>query len=117
MHPDTIVRQTGAAELDLRLWDVQVVYALCHTDTIVYVGRSRCLPRRLLQHRAETRYNFDRVLYWETEPVDLLRKERALQRYLRPVWNRYSKTGPLTRTDLRVLRDMGINPRQDQVIP
>lgn len=52
------------------------IYFLIRKDEIVYVGRSSSIARRILQHHAKRRIEFDRYAYLIWKPEEIAELER-----------------------------------------
>ena len=67
------------------------VYFLFRDNSVVYVGQSTHVPRRIAQHIRAGRMQFDRVSVLPTETKNLLRVEAD---YIRELTPEYNETGP-----------------------
>lgn len=97
--PATIPR--ALAEVEARLCEMSsleyppCVYFLVQEQEIAYVGQSRNLPARLVQHRMEGK-RWNRVLYLPVPADRLLEVERQWIRALQPPMNRAGRPSGLT---------------------
>lgn len=91
------------------------VYFLWQGETVVYVGQSKRVRDRVLQHAAEGLKAFDAVSFMGCEPKELIRLERHFIECLLPKYNRCAASESVRRTwsghmDDRPLPDGKVGP-------
>lgn len=87
------------------------VYMLIRDDRITYVGSSKSMMKRVKAHQSNGR-SFDRVIWMETAPEDLLYVERLLIGTIQPPENRDVRAPSQTKRELKLA-----NPLPESVNP
>jgi hypothetical protein len=92
------------------------VYFLWKGDTVVYVGQSKNVTERILQHIHDRTKSFDGISFIPCGPSALLNKERFFIRALLPIHNRCGVANSVRKTweghmDKRPQPDRMVTPK------